>query len=150
MQKAIVGLWMVTAAVLGCGSESGGEEDTQAVPSDQEGTAEQDPASGAQESSTATPGAAGTAAGADGPNAGDTGELAPATGGPISEECRGFSFEDLVHSPGSDVLPNICEAFHPTLNNPYAVRCVDVWPWFQTDYPGDEFCILPPPPHKGI
>jgi hypothetical protein len=40
--------------------------------------------------------------------------------------------------------------YHPTTNNPYAVRCVDAWPWYKTNYKGDEFCILPPPPDKGI
>lgn len=76
--------------------------------------------------------------------------LPPATGAPISDACRGFELEGLVYSPGGDVLPNKCEAFHPTLNNPYAVRCVDAWPWWKTEFPGDSFCILPPPPDKGI
>jgi hypothetical protein len=64
--------------------------------------------------------------------------------------CEGFPLEGLKYSPGGDVLPRPCEPFHPTTNNPYAVRCVDAWPWFETQYPGDEFCILPPPPDKGI
>jgi hypothetical protein len=73
-----------------------------------------------------------------------------ATGGQtIATKCRGFDFEGLVYSPGGDVLPNTCMPFHPTTNNPYAVRCIDVWPWFKTKYPGDQFCILPPPPDKG-
>lgn len=67
----------------------------------------------------------------------------------IPPACRGFSFEGIVHSPGGDALPNTCAPFHPTTNNPYAVRCVDVWPWFRTRFPGDDFCILPPPPDKG-
>jgi len=69
---------------------------------------------------------------------------------PISESCRGFSFEGLIYSPGGDTLPNKCAPFHPTTNNPYAVRCVDAWPWYKTKFPGDHFCILPPPPDKGI
>jgi hypothetical protein len=68
----------------------------------------------------------------------------------ISADCRGFSFDGLVYSPGGDALPNKCKPFHPTTNNPYAVRCVDVWPWYKTEFPGDAFCILPPPPDKGI
>ena len=64
--------------------------------------------------------------------------------------CRGFSFEGLIYSPGGTALPNNCEPFHPTTNNPYAVRCVDAWPWYKTKYPGDNFCILPPPPDKGV
>lgn len=66
------------------------------------------------------------------------------------EKCRGFSLEGLVYSPGGEVLPNKCEPFHPTRNNPYAVRCIDAWPWFKTEFPGDEFCILPPPPDQGV
>ena len=64
--------------------------------------------------------------------------------------CQGFSFEGLIYSPGGEVLPNTCEPYHPTTNNPYAVRCIDAWPWYQTQFPGDEYCILPPPPDKGI
>ena len=71
-------------------------------------------------------------------------------GDPIPSECRGFSFDDLMYSPGGNVLPNKCQPFHATYNNPYAVRCVDAWPWYKTPYRGDEFCILPPPPDKGM
>lgn len=69
---------------------------------------------------------------------------------PIKESCRGFDFKGLKYSPGGDVLPNKCEPFHPTTNNPYAVRCIDAWPWYKTTFPGDQFCILPPAPDKGI
>ncbi|MET0388872.1 MAG: hypothetical protein ABW321_23065 [Polyangiales bacterium] len=65
-------------------------------------------------------------------------------------DCQGFSFEGLKYSPGGTVLPNKCEPFHPTTNNPYAVRCTDAWPWYKTKFPGDNFCILPPPPDKGV
>jgi hypothetical protein len=72
-------------------------------------------------------------------------------GGEMSgEACQGFSFKDIKYSPGGDTLPNKCMPFHPTTNNPYAVRCVDAWPWYKTKFPGDEYCILPPPPDKGI
>jgi hypothetical protein len=64
--------------------------------------------------------------------------------------CQGFSFQGLIYSPGGTTLPNTCEPFHPTTNNPYAVRCIDAWPWYKTQYPGDQYCILPPPPDKGI
>jgi len=70
--------------------------------------------------------------------------------GVIPENCRGFSIEGIKYSPGGDVLPNTCEPYHPTTNNPYAVRCTDVWPWFKTQFPGDNYCILPPPPDQGI
>ncbi len=68
----------------------------------------------------------------------------------IPEDCRGFDFDGLLYSPGGNVLPNTCEPFHATLNNPYAVRCVDVWPWYDSGFPGDELCILPPPPDQGL
>ena len=55
-----------------------------------------------------------------------------------------------MHSPGGEVLPNKCMPYHPTTNNPYAIRCADAWPWYKTNFPGDNFCILPPPPDKGI
>ena len=87
--------------------------------------------------------------GAAGQGAGET----PAIGsGPPGDPaaCRGFSFEGLIYSPGGTVLPNTCMPFHPTLNNPYAVRCVDAWPWYKTKFPGDDFCILPPSPEKGV
>ena len=71
-------------------------------------------------------------------------------GAPITKECQGFSFEGLVYSPGGNVLPNKCAPFHPTTNNPFAVRCVDAWPWWKTEYPGDQYCVLPPAPDKGI
>jgi hypothetical protein len=47
------------------------------------------------------------------------------------------------------VLPNKCAPFHGTLNNPYAIRCVDANPDYATQWPGDEFCILPPPADLG-
>lgn len=68
----------------------------------------------------------------------------------IPPECQGFTLDGLRHSPGGSVLPNRCEDFHPTTNNPYAVRCVDAWSHYTTGFPGDEFCVLPPPPDKGI
>jgi hypothetical protein len=77
------------------------------------------------------------------------GNLPAATGGAISDTCRGFDFSNVIYSPGGEVLPNKCEAFHATLNNPYALRCIDAWPWYKTMYPGDAFCVLPPPPDKG-
>jgi hypothetical protein len=64
--------------------------------------------------------------------------------------CQGFPLEGLKYSPGGDALPNKCMPFDPTTNNPYAVRCIDAIPEFKTKFPGDQFCILPPPPDKGI
>jgi hypothetical protein len=89
-------------------------------------------------------GAAGTAA-----NPGPGTMMPPPEGG-MPMDCRGFSFENIKYSPGGSVLPNKCEPYHPTNNNPYAVRCTDVWPWYKTKFPGDNFCILPPAPDKGV
>ncbi|MDD9947334.1 MAG: hypothetical protein OXU20_40220, partial [Myxococcales bacterium] len=63
---------------------------------------------------------------------------------------QGLELDGMMYSPGGTVLPHPCEPFHPTLNNPYAVRCIDAWPWFKTGFPGDEYCILPPEPGKGV
>ena len=75
---------------------------------------------------------------------------AAAMGGVIPASCQGFKIEGIKYSPGGDALPNKCMPFNPTTNNPFSVRCVDVWPWYKTKYPGDNFCILPPPPDKGV
>jgi len=64
--------------------------------------------------------------------------------------CAGMPLLGLKYSPGGDVLPHPCDPFDPVTNNPYAIRCIDAMPDFKTPYPGDEFCILPPPPDQGI
>jgi hypothetical protein len=68
----------------------------------------------------------------------------------ISADCRGFSFDGLKYSPGGEVLPNKCKPYDATTNNPYAVRCIDAIPNYKTQFPGDEYCVLPPPPEKGF
>ncbi len=65
------------------------------------------------------------------------------------ESCPGFTLAGLKYSPGGKVLPHTCKPFDAVTNNPYAVRCVDAMPAYKTPYPGDEFCILPPPPDQG-
>ncbi|MGH7438945.1 MAG: hypothetical protein ACRENE_24930 [Polyangiaceae bacterium] len=35
-------------------------------------------------------------------------------------------------------------------NNPYAIRCIDAMPDYKTPWAGDEYCVLPPPPDKGL
>lgn len=65
-------------------------------------------------------------------------------------ETRGLQLSGLMYSPGGDRLPYPCKPFHPTENNPFAVRCIDAWPWYDTGFPGDEFCILPPTPGAGV
>jgi len=79
-----------------------------------------------------------------------SGAPAAAGSGSPSASCEGFKVQGAMFSPGGTVLPNTCMPFHPTTNNPYAVRCVDAWSWYKTAYPGDEYCILPPPPDKGV
>ena len=68
----------------------------------------------------------------------------------ISAECQGFKLDGLRYSPGGDVLPNKCEPYHHSKNNPYAVRCIDAWSHYDTGFESDDSCILPPPPDKGI
>ena len=69
----------------------------------------------------------------------------------IPKNCQGFPLEGLKYSPGGDVLPNKCKPYNATTNNPYAVRCIDAMALeFKTRFPGDQYCILPPPPDKGI
>ena len=89
---------------------------------------------------------------------GDAGEQPAAAdaGTPGTTECddgaarKGLVLQGLLYSPGGTLLPDPCKPFHPTTNNPYAVRCVDAWPWYKTAYTGDVFCILPPTPGKGV
>jgi hypothetical protein len=81
---------------------------------------------------------------------GSAGNGEPTPGNMPSGNCESLDLDGMVHSPGGNVLPNGCEPFHPTTNNPYAVRCVDAWPWYQTQFPGDEYCILPPVPELGV
>jgi hypothetical protein len=70
-------------------------------------------------------------------------------GGGVPGDCTSTVI-GVMFSPGGTVLPFPCEPFHPTTNNPYAVRCVDAWDFYDTGFPGDDFCILPPPPDKGF
>jgi hypothetical protein len=56
----------------------------------------------------------------------------------------------MKYSPGGTTLPNKCASFHVRDNNPYAVRCIDAMPDFKTPFPGDEYCVLPPPPELGF
>ena len=67
----------------------------------------------------------------------------------LPESCKGFEVLGLKESPGGDVLPNKCAPFDGLHNNPYAIRCVDADPNYETQYAGDEYCILPPPADKG-
>ena len=98
--------------------------------------------------STATGGSTAGAAGSDAAGAGGH----AGTGGirTISKDCEGFVLEGLKYSPGGETLPNQCEPFDAFTNNPWAVRCIEAIPDFKSGYAGDEYCILPPPPDKGI
>jgi hypothetical protein len=158
----------------GCGAKSAPSDSADQTPATDVPGATVAPSSAAQPAAagasapttTASPAASGPAAAppidtsvpTGGPAPADTPitGVTPATpmtavpGGPITKECEGFPLEGLTHSPGGTVLPNKCAPFHATTNNPYAVRCVDAWPWFKTAYMGDQFCVLPPTPGEGI
>jgi hypothetical protein len=102
-----------------------------------------------------TGGASGT--GGDAPVAGTGGGPAPGVDPSdpttpldmLPANCKGFEVLGITHSPGGDTLPNTCAPFHNIRNNPYAIRCIDADPGFDTGWPGDEWCILPPPPDLG-
>jgi len=70
--------------------------------------------------------------------------------GRIVAACHGLPLVGMKHSPGGTTLPNKCAPFHVRDNNPYAVRCIDAMPDFKTPFPGDKYCILPPPPELGF
>ncbi|MDD9943208.1 MAG: hypothetical protein OXU20_19365 [Myxococcales bacterium] len=70
--------------------------------------------------------------------------------GRIVPECHGLPLVGMKYSPGGTTLPNKCAPFDVRNNNPYAVRCIDAMPDFETPFPGDEYCILPPPPELGF
>src|SRR4051812_35441764 len=101
-------------------------------------------------------GSAGSAAGSGGVGSGggsrDPGKPEMDVETPFDQlptSCRGFEVQGLKFSPGGDTLPNTCAPFDNLRNNPYAIRCVDADASYHTEYPGDEFCVLPPPADKG-
>jgi hypothetical protein len=94
--------------------------------------------------------ATGGSGGAEAPTPIDPASLPDATSEPIPESCQAFPLLGMHYSPGGDIPPNKCAKFHPTFNNPYAVRCIDAIPGYDTGFAGDEYCILPPPPDKGL
>jgi hypothetical protein len=67
----------------------------------------------------------------------------------LPASCKGFEVKGLKHSPGGNVLPNTCAPYHSIRNNPFAIRCIDADDSYDSGYPGDEFCILPPDPANG-
>ena len=69
--------------------------------------------------------------------------------GMIPQQCRGVEVLGRKTSPGGSTLPNTCAPFDGTLNNPYAIRCIDADPNYKTKYTGDDACILPPPEDLG-
>ncbi|MDH5671442.1 MAG: hypothetical protein OEZ06_04785 [Myxococcales bacterium] len=118
--------------------------------------APQDGADGVMGGTDAEPGSGSAGAAADPEPSGSDPAVVPTgvyAGDPLSAipaDCQGFDLDGLMYSPGGEVLPNICEPFHPTWNNPYAVLCIHAWPWYDSGYLGDEYCILPPEEGKGI
>jgi hypothetical protein len=130
---------------------AGGSTFTPGAPPPGGGTAAPAPTGG----SSGTTGAPGGTTGGVNPSTGagtggDGGNVATCPDCAIPPECQGISFDGIKYSPGGAALPNKCEPFHPTTNNPYAVRCIDAYPDFETGFPGDEYCILPPPPELGM
>ena len=67
----------------------------------------------------------------------------------LPANCKGFEVKGIKFSPGGSVLPNTCAPFHSIRNNPFAIRCIDADASYDSGYPGDEFCILPPDPMNG-
>ena len=67
----------------------------------------------------------------------------------LPSRCQGFEVKGLRNSPGGEVLPNTCAPFDNLRNNPYAIRCIDADPSYSSGFPGDEFCVLPPPAALG-
>jgi hypothetical protein len=67
----------------------------------------------------------------------------------VPANCRGLELSGLKYSPGGNVLPNKCAPFHGAFNNPYAIRCIDADPAYDSGFPGDEWCVLPPAPENG-
>jgi hypothetical protein len=68
----------------------------------------------------------------------------------VSAQCKGFEVLGLKYSPGGAVLPNTCAPFDAQTNNPYAIRCVDAEPTYESGFAGDQYCILPPPEDLGL
>ena len=161
----VAGLWVeaVVLAPLVCGSACSSDASTSSASS---GAAASEGGAAATPSNTVPPsqGGAGASGGAAeqsnagapadaGAGAGDAaGREAPkpAGGHGASEDCEGFEVLGLRYSPGGDVLPNTCKPFDSSTNNPYAIRCIDAIPDFATKFPGDDYCILPPPPERGF
>ena len=67
----------------------------------------------------------------------------------LPASCKGFDVLGLQYSPGGETLPNTCAPFDSIYNNPFAIRCIEADPTYDTGFAGDEFCILPPDPTMG-
>ena len=135
---------VVVLSGVGCSSEPSSPEDAAAAGG---GAAGQDANAAGQGGSAAGQAAA---AGSGGSAAAEKLVLEPST--PFDQlpaSCRGFEVRGLKFSPGGDVLPNTCAPFDNKRNNPYAIRCIDADPSYASGYPGDDYCILPPPADKG-
>jgi hypothetical protein len=108
------------------------------------------PGSGSMAGAPSVDPGAGAAGGAAPPTMVPPGELPDATPDRIPENCQAYPLIGMKYSPGGDVPPNKCAKFHVTFNNQYAVRCIDAIAGYDTGFPGDEYCIIPPPPDKGL
>jgi hypothetical protein len=85
-----------------------------------------------------------------GPQSASSGPATASAASVADESCLGFTLIGLKNSPGGSTLPHTCKPFDAVTNNPYAIRCVDAMPDYKTPWASDEFCILPPPPDKGL
>lgn len=150
----------IVLASTGCSGDSGGSApSTLGDVGSAAGTGAGASGSGGATSPTTNPTTDPAPTGGD-PTTGEPVDSAPPDGiaamdptTPFSElppECVGFGVLGLQYSPGGNVLPNKCAPFDNVLNNPYAIRCIDADPNYDTGWPGDEWCILPPEPNLGI
>ena len=97
----------------------------------------------------AAPGAAPAPAPSPTPTTPSSASNPPTPPSTVPGQCQGFEVLGLKNSPGGSTLPNTCMPFDAQKNNPYAIRCIDADPNYKSGFPGDEFCILPPPENLG-
>ena len=166
MSKLIVWSALGALALAACGAESNGGPSIPAMPSTNAAAG----SGGAPNTPNAMNPAATAGTGSTNPmtpvataGAGSSNPMTPVTPTPgnlpmldpatpydqVPANCRGLELVGLKYSPGGDVLPNKCAPFHGAFNNPYAIRCIDANPAFDSGYPGDEWCVLPPAPENG-
>jgi hypothetical protein len=163
--RSCLGLTALFVVAAGCSSESADPQEALDSGVSASGAVES-PAAAPEPERTTTP----VASGAPAANSSTPPVAAPPGQAPIEEPtptdvsaedsideagrivavCHGLPLVGMKYSPGGTTLPNKCAPFNVRNNNPYAVRCIDAMPEFKTSFPGDEYCILPPPPELGF